>query len=555
MNQVASRVCWELNLAQFCHPDGEPDTTRQRYHVWQHEMLNHSVSQLRQVKVLNLSLSKQQRKRRTSSSASAYSPTLDRPSPLRRRSTRISQAPEHPLSRFQRYEHAVANSHVTSFFVASIANEVLYISETSAELSPTFKPFKIDVRARSLRITVYAKLERWQQLCRLDCNLSQMKCLGQAPESAARNTVLLKFEDAKWYCEYSKLDSPTNEYITPRIESYTFNQLMRLQSSTEYINDSLQSIQRLKEEANRLLFDANARLAKISELDMVKYKCNELAKSVTDQRKSLQRDRTKVHKLRTSIAAKRLINRKASDQTRSCVTNKCIDTTSQVMSSEIRRVQRTIVTTLATLYPIEINDMQASIRGLQAAEKSEYITFNPAEAAVLGYIGHLVVLLAHYLDISLRYPIKCASSTSFILDPISVFPDTSDYSGSGPPFSLKRDRKYPLHWVKGSPERYRYGVYLLNKNIEQLLQGRGLVCGDVRDTLHNLAGLVFWVTTINEDEDVGLLSTDEPVPGLLGALEIRDNDDLLLIETNARLNKRGKSKLREIQEDREKDCT
>jgi hypothetical protein len=85
-------------------------------------------------------------------------------------------------------------------------------------------------------------------------------------------------------------------------------------------------------------------------------------------------------------------------------------------------------------------------------------------------------MLAYYLDAPLRFPITPMSSRSTILDPITV--------------SLTTSRQFPLH-IKGvDRNRFDYAVYLLNKNIEQLMNLQGLNLMDLRHTLPNLNYLI-----------------------------------------------------------------
>lgn len=108
---------------------------------------------------------------------------------------------------------------------------------------------------------------------------------------------------------------------------------------------------------------------------------------------------------------------------------------------------------------------------------SEFTGAEPDQhlSTALGYVAHLSLLIATYLEIPLRYPLRPCGSRSTVSDPVSIAP--------GP-------REHPL-FAKGTDKmRFRYGVYLLNKNIEQLLNFQGITILDLRRTLPNLSLLV-----------------------------------------------------------------
>ncbi|CAJ0749234.1 3753_t:CDS:2 [Entrophospora sp. SA101] len=97
-------------------------------------------------------------------------------------------------------------------------------------------------------------------------------------------------------------------------------------------------------------------------------------------------------------------------------------------------------------------------------------------ATALGFAAHFVQMLAYYLDTPLRFPITPMSSRSTILDPITV--------------SLITSRQYPLYSKGVDRNGFEYAVYLLNKNIEQLMYSQELYyLMDLRHTLPNLTYL------------------------------------------------------------------
>eukprot|EP01122_Echinamoeba_exundans_P002504 TRINITY_DN12446_c0_g1_i1.p1 TRINITY_DN12446_c0_g1~~TRINITY_DN12446_c0_g1_i1.p1 ORF type:complete len:575 (+),score=76.31 TRINITY_DN12446_c0_g1_i1:31-1755(+) len=89
-------------------------------------------------------------------------------------------------------------------------------------------------------------------------------------------------------------------------------------------------------------------------------------------------------------------------------------------------------------------------------------------AAGLGHVCHVVHLLSRYLAVPLRYPMRPMQTRSTIEDPISNI------------------GKYPLYSKNQDPTQFEYAVFLLNKNLEQLIHSEGLEIESLRPTLPNL---------------------------------------------------------------------
>jgi len=108
-------------------------------------------------------------------------------------------------------------------------------------------------------------------------------------------------------------------------------------------------------------------------------------------------------------------------------------------------------------------------------------------SSALGYVAQVVAMLSGYLGVPLNYPIRLQGSRSAILDLISM---------------MKGPRAFPLY-ARGV-ERYRfdYAVFLLNKNIEQLMYVRGVGVADLRNTLPNLKTLLLGLSWDEAREQV-----------------------------------------------------
>ncbi|KAL8172248.1 hypothetical protein V2J09_024052 [Rumex salicifolius] len=94
-------------------------------------------------------------------------------------------------------------------------------------------------------------------------------------------------------------------------------------------------------------------------------------------------------------------------------------------------------------------------------------------ATALGYVAHCITLVASYLKVPLRYPVRLGGSHSYIRDyaqSVEPFESSSNAIVSGNP----RYSEFPLFVDGQDATRATYAVFLLNKDIEQLLNYVGL---------------------------------------------------------------------------------
>lgn len=190
----------------------------------------------------------------------------------------------------------------------------------------------------------------------------------------------------------------------------------------------------------------------------------------------------------------------------------------------LRRRQQYMITQVSTLYPVKaLNESKTdlhhdgdpagssisnvskpqqisplTIAGLQLTalplKKMSFFgnkTETQRSAAVLGYIAHAVFLIASYLDVPLRYPLHLGGSRSYVIDhaPL-VEPASSDsavHSVIG--FSAKSS-EFPLFLEGQDATRAAYAIFLLNKDLEQLLNFIGAESLGPRHVLANLKELV-----------------------------------------------------------------
>ncbi|KAK5804815.1 UV radiation resistance-associated protein [Gossypium arboreum] len=91
-------------------------------------------------------------------------------------------------------------------------------------------------------------------------------------------------------------------------------------------------------------------------------------------------------------------------------------------------------------------------------------------ATALGYVAHAVSLIASYLQVPLRYPLRLGGSCSYVNDNVPpAGPTTLDFSWKTPLSATVKPVEFPLFLKGQDTTRAAYAIFLLSKDIEQLL--------------------------------------------------------------------------------------
>lgn len=157
-----------------------------------------------------------------------------------------------------------------------------------------------------------------------------------------------------------------------------------------------------------------------------------------------------------------------------------------------------LISELSTIFPIEpldSGDLLFSICGVplrnassETSDKAHASSLptkpllidDDTTASALGFCASCLTQLAQYLSIPLHYPLRCLGSRSLILDQIS---------------QIKGPKHFPLYAKGVDRYRFEYAVFLLNKDIEQLMLENGISVLDLRQTLPNLKLLLLTLST------------------------------------------------------------
>ncbi|XP_008786771.2 UV radiation resistance-associated gene protein isoform X1 [Phoenix dactylifera] len=113
-------------------------------------------------------------------------------------------------------------------------------------------------------------------------------------------------------------------------------------------------------------------------------------------------------------------------------------------------------------------------------------------ATVLGYVAHAVLLIASYLDVPLRYPLRLGGSCSYIHDYAPSIESLSSDLSANPIITgmSMKPPEFPLFLEGQDTTRAAYAIFLLNKDLEQLLNDVGAESLGPRHVLANLKELM-----------------------------------------------------------------
>ncbi|RAK96604.1 putative UV radiation resistance protein (UVRAG) [Aspergillus ibericus CBS 121593] len=449
-----------------------------------------------------------------SSAAGEGRPGREQPPPLRqwhRRNTLPWNAPD-PRTRQVKLEEITSSRMADTWFSIHCdgVDEPVYVSEVvDHATNPSFRNFDLNMcgplvsRMDQVTVRVWARtaaMEEYLLLVELQLCLQSLQFLGKSLDSFHQplpsNSILFHFADGV----YTNLtDIPP--VVTPlparhprsadgaTVPTSSYDALMRLANLDECIQDALTTRDKLESQISSILEQNQHALATTSDASRARDKLALTKHAVTTERKQLRAAAKRKEEMIVSIRARREAmerGRQTQAKARSHLPDAQVKLGSSVKlleqnTDEGKGQIRRIAEDLLAIYPIEpIPDkpLAFTIAGLALPNSNFTDVDREAVAAALGFTAHLVYLLSFYLSIPLPYPINPYLSNTLIQDPVSA--------------SLPQ-RTYPLYPVNVQ-YRFEYGVFLLNKNIEFLLNKQGLRVLDIRHTLPNLKYLLYVLT-------------------------------------------------------------
>ncbi|KAI7855235.1 UV radiation resistance protein and autophagy-related subunit 14-domain-containing protein [Circinella umbellata] len=351
-------------------------------------------------------------------------------------------------------------------------------------------------------------MEEYQLLLEWQVDLNTLAFIGKTlqdpPSSFPENTLLLEFEDGFYtapdivakliihskrsslidpYGENDRASIDTEHSINKFKRSYTLDNLLKLNTLKQCIFDTQKSADQVRQNISDILINENDRFRLAREHDQRQCKLEEIEGELVKEKNGIRKGRQRISEMQKLIAKRkselekshqRLNAEKEDLKDNEQLLERSIQTHEKLFH-QINRRKKELVADLFSIYPIEqksFDDVhQFCIRDIYLPN-SVYTGCNDESiATALGFTAHLVSMLAFYLDIPLRYPIRPMGSRASIKDPVS---------------SINGPTEFPLYAKGVDRYRFEFGVFLLNKNIEQLMNAYGLIVIDLRYTLPNI---------------------------------------------------------------------
>ncbi len=442
--------------------------------------------------------------------------TIGRPKPgkLRRRST-LHWTGASPETRQKKLEGLARERMADAWYSLHVAgiSEPVYVSEIiERSTNPTFRFFDLNIngpqvaRANQVRLKLWVKTDVLEKyVCLLDTQiwLRTLHFIGKSLDNfhqpLAPNSILFHFEDGIYT---SSTDMPIHKQSTAPLSkksakagiskpdrTSSYHALMQLANLDDCIQDALATRAKLEEQINSLLSRNKEGLDILDE----RRKAQEALNAVRSATSGEQRQFASLSKRKDEIVASLGMRRNAMQSGRISQSKKestvrtlgaaIKDTKTQSRktideaSTQVRR-QCEDLESIYPLEPIKNRALHFSIRNLYLPNSVFDDTNRDGIAAALGFTSTLTYMLSLYLFTPLPYPVSPDSSMSTVEDPISM--------------GLAQ-RTFPLYPTNVS-YTFEYGVFLLNKDIEFLMNKNGLRILDIRHTLPNLKYLLYVLT-------------------------------------------------------------
>ena len=295
----------------------------------------------------------------------------------------------------------------------------------------------------------------------------------------------------------------------PARSTSSFDALMKLKNLAECVEDAVNTRATITEQINSIIEENKNGSDEITSATVSKAN----AEAVQDAVKSIKRSISKLSDEKSTRSENLEMRRKAIVKQRreqehgeaslrkdEATLQKRIDDHRQInfkVIGQTRRIAQHILD-IFPIEPIEGKLLCFTVGGhfLPNAKTFENETAFDAEAtaAALGHVGQIVTMLESKLAIALPYPITFRGSTSEIFDPLSPAQELGSTvklpEGELPTRENSLFRVFPLYPKGTVLKRFNVGVYLLNKNIEELMSKRGLKVMDPRNTLANMKYLL-----------------------------------------------------------------
>ena len=432
----------------------------------------------------------------------------------RRRST-LHWTGANPGTRQRKLEDVARERMAEAWFSLHVAGqtEPIYISEMMEKsVNPSFQFCDLNIngpqvaRSSEIQLKLWAKTDKLDEfvlLIDLKTCLRSLQFIGKNLDNFHQplpaNCILFHFEDGVYT---SFMDIPVKEQpiaslskafaqigISKPDMTSSYDALMQLANVDDCVQDALATRANLEEQINALLSRNKERLKVLDKNRQAQEAVDAIRRATSSEQRNVRLLTRKRDDILTSLRLRRAAiqpSRAIQGKNESTVQDlqksiRATETLSRQTLDESSGQLRRVCEELALMYPIEPiknRPLHFSIRNLYLPNSVFDDTNRDEIAAALGFTSNLTHMLSLYLLTPLPYPITSNSSTSTIEDPVSV---------------AITQRTFPLHPTNVS-YKFEYGVFLLNKDIEFLMNRNGLRMLDIRHTLPNLKHLLYVLT-------------------------------------------------------------
>lgn len=306
---------------------------------------------------------------------------------------------------------------------------------------------------------------------------------------------------------------------TKMMPSYTLVQARQLASKQAELHSLLVELDDLRKDNGDLLRDPEAFIQLRLKHEQQKAKCEAARQMAIDEAEDLKRRRDELKQTKAALEARKSALRASKSLFEAVeATSRKLGERLQTLTGQkadlallVHAQQASLLRNLEMIFPIELLDASSllfSICGLPlpnavaslpqgelhqeekrwkesvkrhvpASSRPVFHVFDDdTVSSAFGLVAQLVVLLSTYLATPIHYPLATAGSRAVVQDGISLM--------SGP-------RAFPLYAKGMERYRYEYAAFLLNKDIEQLMNVHSVTVIDIRHTLPNLKNLMVTV--------------------------------------------------------------
>lgn len=391
-------------------------------------------------------------------------------------------------------------------------SEPVYVSEVVENaMNPSFKYFDLNVCGPAVSRLDKATVKFWARtnsipeyflLLELQVSFRSLQYIGKTLENFHHplppNCIVFHFVDGIYT---SLIDLPATERsLAPGSAGFessgdqqeptsSYDALMRLSNLDDCIQDASNTRDKLEFQINTILEENRSHLELLDRKSQAKERLSTVKRAVVGEKNRLRQSLTQRDNILESLKARRDAMAEgrlhqtntqaylAEAQDAKASSQVLLKKTTEDSMGQIRRICEDLLSTYP-IEPIAGKALAFTIRGLALPNSSFDDIDKESVAGALGYTAQLVYLLSCYLSVPLPYPVRPYLSNSFIHDPISVG------------LAL---RVFPLCPVN-THYQFEYGVFLLNKDIEYLMNRLGLRVLDIRQTLPNLKYLTYMLT-------------------------------------------------------------